>query len=51
MGIGKEGSPSGQFVDVWCLDQRVPIHAANPIILIIDRDEENVWLMGGQPAR
>ena len=42
MSVGKERSPGGQFVDVWGLNQRVPAHAANPVVLIVDRDEENI---------
>ena len=51
MGIGEESSPSGQLVDVRSLNQGMPAHTAYPVILIVDRDEENVRLVGTKPAR
>ena len=46
MGIGKERSASSKLVDVRRLNQWMPIHTANPIVLIINSDEENIGLMG-----
>lgn len=42
MGVGEERAPSGQSIDVRRLDQGVRIQASDPIVLIINRDEEDV---------
>ena len=45
MGIGEERSTGGELVDVGRLDHGVRIHAADPVVLVIDSDEEDVWLI------
>ena len=46
MGIGEGGTASGQPVDVRGLDQWVASQVADPVILVIDGDEEDVGLLG-----
>ena len=38
MGVGEENPARGQTVNVGRLRLRMPAHAANPVIEIIDRD-------------
>lgn len=44
MGIGEKGATGGQAVDVRGESVWVAIKAADPIVLIIDGDEEDIWL-------
>ena len=44
MSIQENGSAGSQLVDVRRLHFRVPAEAANPVVLIINRDEQDVWL-------
>lgn len=49
MGVGEERAPSGQSIDIRRLDHGVRIQASDPIVLIINRNEEDVrfvWLGG-----
>ena len=47
MGVCEERSTGGELVDVGRLDHGVRIHAADPVVLVIDSDEENVGLFRG----
>ena len=42
--VREQRPPVRQPVDVWRLDQRVPAHAADPVVLIVDGDEQHVGL-------
>ena len=44
MGVCEKRSTGGELVDVGRLDHGVRIHAADPVVLVIDRDEENIRL-------
>ena len=46
MGIGEGGATGGQPVDVGGLGQRVASQVADPVILVVDGDEEDVGLLG-----
>ena len=50
MGVGEKGAASGELVDVRGLDQRMAAQTADPIILVIDGQEEHVRLLssGGE---
>ncbi len=45
MGVCEERSASGELVDIGRFDHGVRVHAADPVVLIIDSDEEDVWLI------
>ena len=51
MGVRKPNSSSRQRVDMGRLDLRVAFEIPDPIVLIIDRDEQDVWLLGGECLR
>ena len=42
MRIGKRRAALGQRIDMRRLHHRMSAHVADPIILIVDRDHENV---------
>lgn len=44
MGIGKQSAPLRQGIDIGRLHLWMAIQAAHPVIQIVDRDEENIWL-------
>lgn len=44
MSIGEQHPTRRQPIDVGCRRLRVAVHAANPIVQIINRDEENMRL-------
>ena len=44
MGVGKQSPPLRQSIDIRSLHLWMAIQAAHPVIQIIDRDEENIWL-------
>ena len=44
MPIGKKGAHPGQAVDVGGFRLGVPAEATDPIIQIVDRKEQDVWL-------
>lgn len=46
MRIGKKRPASGKLVDIRCFNQRMTTHASNPVVLIVDREKEDVWLVG-----
>lgn len=45
MGVEKRGAAHGEPVQVWGLHHRMPAEMADPVILIVDGDEEDVWLL------
>jgi hypothetical protein len=49
MGVQHRGAARGEAIQVWRLDQRVSAERADPVILVIDRDKEDVRL-GGRSA-
>ena len=54
MGVGKQGSPFRQGIDIGRLHLRMAIQAAHPVIQIVDRDEEYIRrsaLAGGQARK
>ena len=42
MRIQKHGASIGQRIDVRCPDLRMTVQAADPVILVIDSNEQNV---------
>ncbi len=42
MGVGKQRAPRGKPVEVGSLYLRVPAQTADPIIQVIDGDEEDI---------
>ena len=42
MGVRERRAAPGQAIDVRCLCHRMPTEIADPIVLIIDRNKENV---------
>ena len=51
MPIGKQGAHLGQSVDVGGLRLGVPAKATDPIIQIVDRDQQDVWLILGPEGK
>ena len=45
MGIEENRPTLSKFVDMRCFDLRVTVKAADPVILVIDGNEENVRLI------
>lgn len=45
MGVGEKGALRCQSIDVWSLGVRVSAQAADPVVLIIDGDEEDIGLL------
>ena len=45
MGIGEGGATGGQSVDIRGLGQWVTSKVADPVILVVDGDEEDVGLL------
>ena len=43
MGVCEQRSTFGQRIDVGSLNLRMPAQAADPIVQIIDRDEQDIW--------
>jgi len=43
MGIGKQGASCGQRVDIGGVCLRVPIETTDPIVQIVNRNQEDVW--------
>ena len=48
VGVVEKGASGRQFVDVGGFGVGVSAHATDPVVLVIDRDEENVGLLGGE---
>ena len=48
MRVEKGGAACGELVDVWRLCHRVSPEVANPVVLVIDGDEENVRSLCGK---
>ena len=46
MSIGHKRSAIRKSIDVGSLHHGVRIHAANPVVLVIDSDEENIGFVG-----
>lgn len=46
MGVGEEGAVLGDGVDVRGDGIGVAVHAADPVVLVIDGDEEDVGFFG-----
>jgi len=44
MGIGKQGSPFSQFIQIGRFDLWMPTQATNPIIQIIYSQKQNIGL-------
>ena len=44
MSIGEQSARLSESIKVWSLCVRVPLEATDPVILVIDRDEEDVRL-------
>jgi hypothetical protein len=47
MGVEEQRAPGRERIDVRRLDLGMSAEAANPVVLIIDRDEENIGRSGG----
>ena len=45
MGIGEQGPAFRQRVDMGCLNLRVALEAAHPVIQIINDDKDDIGLM------
>lgn len=43
MSVGKQGTPASQPIDVWRVGLGVSFETAEPVILIIDCDKQNIW--------
>ena len=41
--ICEQRPPGRQRVDIRSLDLRMPVQAAEPVVLVVDRNEQNVW--------
>ena len=48
MGVGEEHARSGQTIEVGCASLRVTAEATDPVVQIINGDEEDVGLGGGE---
>ena len=46
MGLFKEHSPLGEGIDVRCLGLRMSTETTNPVIQVIDRDEQDIGVLG-----
>ncbi len=44
MSIGEEDTPRGKTINVWSQCLRVPIEATDPIVEIVDDNEEDIGL-------
>ena len=48
VGVGESGATLGQAVDVWCFHHRMAAEIADPVVLVIDRDEQHVRFFLGR---
>ena len=52
MGIGEQITSSGKSIDVRCFSLGMPLHTTDPVVQVIDTNEQNVGLnrlqMGGE---
>jgi len=48
MGVREQRPARRECVDVRRLDLRMPVQAADPIIQVVDGDDEDVGLVGGR---
>jgi hypothetical protein len=48
VGVRKKSALRSQFIDIGSLCIWMSAKAANPIVLIIDRDEKDVGLLSGE---
>ena len=46
MGVSEEDSPVGQSINVGRPGIGMPPQTANPVIEVIDGDEEDIWFPG-----
>ena len=44
VGVGKQGSPRREPVEVWGLHLRMPTEATDPIIQVVNSEKENIRL-------
>ena len=51
MPIGKKGAHPSHAVDVRGFRLGVPAEATDPIIQIVDRDQQDVWLILGPEGK
>ena len=51
MSVVEKSSAFCESIDVRSLGIRVAVHATDPIVLIIDSDEEDVGLLGAMKKR
>ena len=51
MPIGKKGAHPGEAVDVGGFRLGEPAEATDPIIQIVDRDQQDVWLILGSEGK
>ena len=42
MGLFKEHAPFGQCIYIWCLGLRMTTEATDPVVEVIDGDEQDV---------
>ena len=47
MSVCESGTTGGQFVDVRRLRHGMPTEVANPVVLVVDSDEENIGFIRG----
>ena len=47
MRVGKHSSPFCQSIDIWSQGLRMSAQAPNPVVLIVNGDHKDVWLIGG----
>ena len=45
MGVEQSGAARRQAINVWGLGQRMATEGADPVVLIVDRDEDDVGLL------
>ena len=45
VGVGEERAPPGQRVDVRGLNLGVPAQGPDPVVLVVDGNEQNVWFL------
>ncbi len=51
MGVEEGRAARSQFVDVGSFRERMPTHMADPIVLIVDGNEDYVWFGSAERGR
>ena len=51
MRVGHDSSATRQPVEMGCFGERVSAKRADPVVLIVNGDQKNVWLPGGRFRR